>query len=204
MVAIASFELHAVDLAFNKPFKHAEAERAASNSIFLKCVTDSGAFGFGECLPRKYVTGESRDATFDTLRERILPALIGHTFDSMDALYDFLRNCDGKTPGLLAASEPQTAAWCAVELALLDAFGRAFNAPALAAERAGLPGDFRYSGVLSADKGFTLFKSAFKQWLFGLRAVKLKVDRVDDDAAARLLQAAESRLATHARAAQGA
>ena len=188
MAAVSSFELYAVDLPFRKPFKHAAAERNSSYSLFLKCTTDTGAIGFGESLPREYVSGESRASAFAMLRDDILPRLLGRRFDSMQDVEDFLRACDGETPGWVATDKPQTAAWCAVDLALLDAFGKAFAVPALSADTAGLPTDFRYSGALSADKGWRLLKSALKQRLFGIRQVKLKVDDAGDVEAVCLLR----------------
>jgi len=185
---IASFELSAVDLPFRKPFKHAAAERTSSYSLFLKCTTESGAVGFGESLPREYVTGESRASAFAMLRDEILPRLLDQRFESMQDVESFLNQCDGQTPGWVAAEVPQTAAWCAGDLALLDAFGKAFAARALSAEPATLPADFHYSGALSADKGWRLVKSALKQRLFGIRQVKLKVDDAGDVKAVRLLR----------------
>ncbi len=188
MAGITSFGLFAVDLPFRKPFKHAAAERTSSYSLFLKCTTDSGAVGFGESLPREYVTGESRASAFAMLRDTILPRVLEQRFDSMQDVEAFLRQCDGQTPGWVPADAPQTAAWCAVDLALLDAFGKAFAVRALSDAPAVLPEGFRYSGALSADKGWRLVKSALKQRLFGIRQVKLKVDDAEDVNAVRLLR----------------
>jgi len=188
MAAITSFELFAVDLPFRKPFKHAAAERTSSYSLFLKGTTDTGVVGFGESLPREYVTGESRTSAFAMLRDTILPRLLEQRFASMREVEAFLQQCDGQTPGWVAADVPQTAAWCAVDLALLDAFGKAFGARALGDAPASLPESFRYSGALSADKGLRLVKSALKQRLFGIRQVKLKVDDAQDVDAVRLLR----------------
>jgi len=188
VAGITSFQLFAVDLPFRKPFKHAAAERTSSYSLFLKCSTDTGAVGFGESLPREYVTGESRASAFAMLRDDILPRVLEQRFDSMQAVEAFLDECDGQTPGWVATDVPQTAAWCAVDLALLDAFGKAFGARALGDAPAVLPEAFRYSGALSADKGLRLLKSALKQRLFGIRQVKLKVDDADDAKAVRLLR----------------
>lgn len=178
MPRIQSFEIYSVDLPFKNPFKHSAAERASSYSLFLKCVTDSGAIGFGECLPREYVTGESRDGAMQMLAKAMLPRLVGREFDSTAELEAFLRDCDGKAPADWALDDaPQTAAWSAVDLALLDAFGRAFEERAMEAERKPLPPAFRYSGALSSTGGWPLVKSALKQRLFGLRQIKLKVER---------------------------
>jgi muconate cycloisomerase len=188
VAGITSFELYAVDLPFRKPFKHAAAERTSSYSLFLKCTTDSGTVGFGESLPREYVTGESRASAFAMLRDTILPRVLEQRFESMQDVESFLQQCDGQTPGWVPADTPQTAAWCAVDLALLDAFGKTFGARALSDAPTSLPENFRYSGALSADKGLRLVKSALKQRLFGIRQVKLKVDNAEDVAAVRLLR----------------
>jgi len=181
-ISIASLELLAVDLPLRKPFRHAASERSRSESVFLKCVTDSGAVGFGECLPRKYVTGETRDGAFDLLRESVLPHLRGLTFASLAEVEDFLARCDGRAPPTwVDPGRPHGAAWCAVDLALLDAFGRAFGTRPLEGRSSGLPPSFRYSGVLSADGVLQLARGALKQRLFGLRQIKLKVSSETSD-----------------------
>jgi L-Ala-D/L-Glu epimerase len=179
---IARLELCAVDLPLRKPFQHAAAERSRSESLFLKCVTESGAVGFGETLPREYVTGETRDGAFELLRERILPRLVGRSFASLGEVEEFLARCDGRAPEAWVAREtPQSAAWCAVDLALLDAFGRAFGARPLEKDAVALPAGFRYSGVLSADGAARVALGALTPRLFGLRQLKLKVSRETTD-----------------------
>jgi L-alanine-DL-glutamate epimerase-like enolase superfamily enzyme len=183
---IVSAELLAVDLPLRRPFKHAAAERSSSESVFLKCVTDTGAMGFGECLPRKYVTGETREGAFDLLREAVLPRLVGLRFASLAEVERFLGECDGRAPrGWVDAATPQGAAWCAVDLALLDGFGRSFGARPLAGHVSEQAPALRYSGVLSADAGMKLALGALKQRLFGLRQIKWKLSRETSDATAR-------------------
>jgi muconate cycloisomerase len=181
---IASFELFAVDLAFRKPFKHAAAERLTSSSVFLKCVTQSGAVGWGECLPRDYVTGETRDGAFEMLETRILPGLVGFPFESLDAVRGFLEQCDGEAPpDLVPRGTPQTAAWCAVDLALLDAFGHAFDTRVQLGDRD--EPTVRYSVVTSADRGFKFLRTLLKIRVFGVKQVKLKVEHDGSVAEAR-------------------
>lgn len=183
MPRVEKFEIYAVDLPFRKPFKHAAAERRSSDSLFVKCITDSGAVGFGECLPREYVTGESRDGAFEMLSESILPRLIGMEFESIDAVRWFLAECDGKAPpDWVEAHTPQTAAWCAVDLALLDAFGRAFGQPIRLGDDASWPKSLRYSVVISSDSGL---KKLLLIRLFGVRQVKLKVEAGEEIASAQ-------------------
>ncbi|HEY0549770.1 MAG TPA: hypothetical protein VGF13_09215, partial [Verrucomicrobiae bacterium] len=90
MPRIASFELWSVDLPFRHAFKHAAAERRQSDSLFLQCTLDDGTIGFGESLPRVYVSGETRDGAFELLSTRVLPRLIGRSFAHMADLRAFL------------------------------------------------------------------------------------------------------------------
>lgn len=176
MAGTAHFELFSVDLPFRRPFAHAAAVRTTSESLVLKCVTTSGQTGFGECLPRHYVSGETRDGVFDLLAGTILPRLKEMNFTGFEEVLTFLRQCDGKAPpDWVSPHIRQTAAWAVVDLALLDAFGRAFQTPADLVPGAGLPSDFHYSVVFSATPGFTFMKNAIASRLYGFRQAKLKL-----------------------------
>jgi muconate cycloisomerase len=185
---IASFDLWAVDLPLRRPVGHGAGSRRTSDSLFLKCTLDDGTVGFGEGLARVYVTGETRDGAYDLLRERVLPRLIGRRFESWAEVRAFLEDCDGKAPGAWVPPEtPQTAAWCAVDLALLDAFGRAFGRSVFPPDGK-LPAGLRYSGVLTYASGLRLVKSCLLFRLYGLRSVKVKVGRRDDLAILRTVR----------------
>jgi len=186
MARISKFDLFAVDLPFRKPFKHAAAERNSSYSLFLKCVTDSSEVGFGECLPREYVTGETREGTFELLKRKILPAMLGMEFKSLQEVKTFLTRCDGKAPeDWVNPDQPQTAAWCAVDLALLDSFGRAFQEPVQLGSSGRFPNNVRYSPVISADSGLHFLKTLLKIRLYGFRQVKLKLEGENNNSAGR-------------------
>jgi muconate cycloisomerase len=176
MTRIRAFELFAVDLPFRRPFEHAAASRVVSDSIFLKCITDSGIVGFGESLPRDYVTGETREQAFLLLKERVLPHLVGMAFQSLEDVRSFLWRCDGKAPPeWVHPRTPQTAAWAAVDLCLLDAIGRRFKEPIRFGGRSRVDPAFRYSAVLSAGRGLRFLASLLRIRLFGFRHAKLKV-----------------------------
>jgi muconate cycloisomerase len=175
-----------MELPFKKPFKHAAAARSTSYSIMLKCTTDSEAVGFGECLPRDYVTGESRDEALKMLKEKILPKLLGRQFASLDEVKSFLHTCNGKAPAeWVPPATPQTAAWAAVDLALLDAFGRSFGEPVRLGPSSSLPPGLRYSIVASAAYGFKAVKSFLLYRLYGFRQMKLKIESGDPEQPAR-------------------
>jgi L-alanine-DL-glutamate epimerase-like enolase superfamily enzyme len=189
MPTVTELQLLAVDLPFKVEVRHAAAARTTSESLFLRVGLDSGAEGWGESLPRAYVSGERREGAFALLRDAILPALLGRTFQSLPDLVSFLENCDGKAPAEWVGPEvAQTSAWCSVDLALLDAFGRASGEPVSLGglpPSAGAPRAARYSGVVSAGRGWPYAKSLLKMRAFRFPHVKLKVEQDGAEQAAR-------------------
>jgi L-Ala-D/L-Glu epimerase len=183
MATVTELQLFAVDLPFKTVVRHAAAARTTSESLFLRMTLDSGVDGWGEALPRAYVSGESRQDAFALLRDQVLPALVGQRFQSLPEVVSFLEKCDGKAPSEWVAPDvPQTSAWCCVDLALLDAFGRASGEPARPAAAVPAPspaalGRYRYSGVVSAGQGWSYAVSILKIRAFGFRQVKLKLER---------------------------
>jgi muconate cycloisomerase len=191
MPTVTELRLFAVDLPFKVTFRHAAAARTTSESLFLRARLDDGTQGWGECLPRAYVSGEDRDGAFALLRDSILPALLGRSFPSLREVVAFLEKCDGKAPPEWVRLEtPQTSAWCSVDLALLDAFGRAAGEPARPGGAGGeAPADalrrYRYSGVASAGRGWRYAVSLLKMRAFGFPHIKLKVEHDGSLPAAR-------------------
>lgn len=177
MPRIVTFGLHAVELPFRGEFKHAASTRRTSSSLFLELQLEDGTIGWGEALPRPYVTGETRDSACEMLAGMILPRLLGRSFDTFDEVVAFLTKCDGRAPAEWVARDlPQSAAWCAVDLALLDAFGRRFNRPPLGEHPAPSATGLRFSGVLSSGRAWKQSAQLLAYRLLGFRAVKLKID----------------------------
>jgi L-Ala-D/L-Glu epimerase len=188
MATVTGLQLFAVDLPFKTAFRHAAAARTTSESLFLRVGLDSGVSGWGEALPRAYVSGESRQDAFALLRDAVLPALAGRTFQSLPEVVSFLEKCDGKAPPEWVRPDvPQTSAWCCVDLALLDAFGKEFGHPApLGGQPSrGALKRYRYSGVVSAGRGWPYAKSLLKMRAFGFQQVKLKLGQDGAPEAAR-------------------
>ncbi len=118
-----------VPIALKKPVRHASHVRHRNDTIILRCVMDDGSFGWGEGLPRPYVTGESIESVwrhlgethFHPLREQefnsaLEAALAVDRFELADVLPDEgvnVRECFGN------------AVRCAVEIAVIDAACRA-------------------------------------------------------------------------------
>jgi L-alanine-DL-glutamate epimerase-like enolase superfamily enzyme len=192
MATLTEFELFAVDLPFRTAFRHAAAARRVSESVFVRARLDNGVEGWGESLPRPYVSGESREVAFALLRDAILPGMLGQEFASFADVVSFLEKCDGKAPSASVSPDvAQSSAWCSVDLALIDAFGHAFGeaawvrAPGAEATAPDPLARHRYSGVVSAERGWRFALSLLKIRAFGFPQVKLKLQRAGAARSAR-------------------
>jgi L-Ala-D/L-Glu epimerase len=142
----------------------------------VRVQLDSGTVGFGEGVPREYVTGESAEASFSAVVEHLAPALVGRAFarpQELDhALSDAVDAVCPSTPfGLNAAR-------CALELAVLDAMAKGTGVPVreLVSTEAG-GGELRYDAVLPFLPPPALVAAALAIRTFGISRVKLKVGR---------------------------
>ncbi len=182
---VASLEAFTVELPFRFAFAHNLASRSSSTSLIVRVHLDSGDSGYGEGIPRLYVTGEDIDSAAQTVLEKYAPLIKELEADSVLAAASTLH---GWWQELGLDSRPSGAAWCAVELAVLDAFGRAENtslAQALGPPRCQAA---RYGAVVPfcSRKAFTAILGFYR--LYGFKTVKLKVGRdlPDDIARVRL------------------
>ena len=167
---VKNIELSIVELPFKKAFTHALYTRTSSDSVFIKVSLENGIAGYGEALPREYVTGETSLEACETLLNGCLPGLLGAEFGSLEEVASFLDECDGL----------EGAARCAIELALMDAVGKFYDRSISTL----LGGDKResifYSGVLSAGSCKKALVDALKLKIFGFKQVKVKVG-LDND-----------------------
>jgi muconate cycloisomerase len=109
-------------LPFHFPFKHTLATHAGSENLVVKVTTDGGSAGFGEGVPRPFVTGESLEGAFSFLAETMGLRLLNTSYSSPEELVQELARLSGG-----AGMDAFPGAWCALEMAALDAAGRAWD-----------------------------------------------------------------------------
>jgi L-alanine-DL-glutamate epimerase-like enolase superfamily enzyme len=195
VMALARLECSHVALPLKKTIKHASHERSTSDSLIVRATLDDGTTGFGEGVPRPYVTGETIETAFDAIASvDDLGSTIGtpKTFEeAVDRVASFQLVCIEADPRGMFGN----AARCAVELALLDAFGRRFGRSLSDAVRHLIggepfaraePGPVRYSGAITAEGPRKERISAWKMRIYGFKQVKVKVGVSDQDDPARL------------------
>jgi L-Ala-D/L-Glu epimerase len=188
VVELSAFQLR---IPLRRVFRHATYVRTATDNVVVRCALEDGTAGYGEGVPREYVTGETIDSALDLLTRSDLAAQLDDVrdFPASVALAERLRLAP--IPG----DERQcqgNAARCAVELALLDAYGRHFRQPLGKVTELLVPGLYkpqpwvRYTGPISTKNRFKLRLYGFVMWAYGFRQVKLKVGMAGHDDVARL------------------
>lgn len=166
-----------VQIPFRFSFKHALAERRRADSVLLRVRMDNGAEGWGEAVPRAYLTGESVETVMRDLRERWAPA--GRTIDFPDGVSPLpvLAPLYAK-----ADSARRTAGYAALDVAVVDAVAQAANRPA--GELLGwTPRPVRLTAPLGGGGPRGVFWIARICKFLGFTDYKLKVGIKGDDAA---------------------
>ncbi|MFN0125455.1 MAG: mandelate racemase/muconate lactonizing enzyme family protein [Verrucomicrobiales bacterium] len=167
--ALTATSLH---IPFKQSFKHASAGRCATQSVWVEVELGNGVCGFGEGCPREYVTGESVASALKFIC-RLEPELHG-----IAGVSDLKAWVDSHAE--LIDANP--AAWCAVELALLDALAR--ETAQSVEQMLALPpvrGSFQYSAVLGAEAPEMFGKQLQRCLQMGFRDFKVKLSGADED-----------------------
>ena len=178
-----------VRIPLKKTIRHASHVRNSTDSLIVRCRLDTGQIGWGEGLPREYVTGEDIDAAYALLKDlpknSPLNSRFATEFEAIAAAEDWelprpqsaKRACFGNS------------ARCAMELAFLDAVFREVGRPL--SDLPGMLNDLpiacepkpsvRYSGAITAESSRKQLWQAVKMRLFGFDQVKVKVGVSDID-----------------------
>ncbi len=193
-MTMTSLKLFRVAVPLKKVIRHASFERSVSENLVARVTLDDGTIGYGEGVPRPYVTGETLETAFATLEAHDWARMVGRPTDY------------GQLVATLASltlpeneSDPRgmagNSARCALELALLDAYGRRFGEPVGRAvelaqfeglKRFPKPRWVRYSAAITAESAKGEAISAWKIWIYGFSQVKVKVGTAGQDDSRRL------------------
>ena len=175
---IVELTAHHVRVPLKRKIRHASHARTETENVVVRCVLGDGTVGYGEGVPRDYVTGETVDSSIQSLTAADLPTQLTPCTTFADAIDVASRL---SIPSTDARGIGGNAARCAVELAVLDAFGRAFGENLLAVIRAIAPELYdpkesvRYSGVITSARGLKLRLVSLGYRLYGFHQLKIKV-----------------------------
>jgi L-Ala-D/L-Glu epimerase / N-acetyl-D-glutamate racemase len=151
---IISAHLYALRIPFTMPFSHKLATRSYSDSVIVKLTADNGETGFGEGIPRPYVTGETVSSCLDHIRRVLIPVIERHNphLFSMNAhpmtqLSEISRMLpDGRADSVIAFN----AARAAAEIALLDTLLKE-SGKSLGSLITPFTDSITYSAIITAD-----------------------------------------------------
>lgn len=140
---IKKLDIWHLKLGFQSPIKHNLATHKGSDNIILRVTTEAGITGYGEGVPRVFVTGEVLEDSLSVLRQVLAPAVLARDFASPRVLAAALKDLF-QTP----AVQRCPGAFCALETALLDAAGRTWNMPVVDLIAPKLRTSLTYSAVI--------------------------------------------------------
>jgi L-Ala-D/L-Glu epimerase len=197
-VRIAELIAYHVQIPLKTKIQHASHTRRMTDSVVVRCILSDGTQGWGEGLPREYVTGETIDSAFDLLRatpvSRQLGAQINGLEEGIALCENFVltrpqhdpRNCFGNSIR------------CAVELSILDAVSRASGVPLSEVTSKYGPSvgirkrqdKVQYSAVITSSSPVKQRIKAFLIRLHGFHQTKVKVgvEGVDDEVSLRRIR----------------
>ena len=175
---VVRVEVFTAQLPFRFSFGHALAQRRSSENVYVRLTLRGPlgtATGYGEGVPREYVTGETVESAIAALSTRYAPAMLGQRCSTPEGALAVLGDV-AAAAAPSAARALDLAARCAMELAFLDAAGRYFGQSVrrwLGDGSAG--GAVTYDAVIPLWPPRTLVPLALLCRLAGYRQIKLKV-----------------------------
>jgi L-Ala-D/L-Glu epimerase len=189
---VESLTIYRLRIPFHQTFRHALHSREESDAVIVKVTDSDGRSGFGESLPRSYVTGETTETMIARIRQHLAPQILQNTFAPgwetfeylQSEMADWTRNDDAN-----AAVVAWNAAFCAVELALLD-WSLRLDFSSVADLLRPVRYEVVYSGVISADSPADAGALAKRMARLGIDQIKVKVGTADDAARLQAVQKA--------------
>lgn len=164
---IESVDVRRFPVPFRLVFRHASASRSKAANVIVAARGAEGQTGYGEGCPREYVTGETVESAVAFI-EKHKPSLIRQV-DDLEGLRAWIRANGDEI-------DANPAAFCALEIAVLDLLGKIEQQPIEGLLGISRPsGTFSYSAVLG-DASLSSFQQQAEQyWRMGFRDFKVKV-----------------------------
>lgn len=176
VLRVADVELFRIALPMRQSFAHAKSSRTVSEAVLVRVRDDDGHEGWGEILPRPYVTGESLDDVTQMYGPGLARALVGATIAGWDGATRWLESQAQRCGQALASL-------CGFDLALLDLVGQA-RGESVAVALGGMREPVPPSGVIIGFERPTAMLARYCATLrlAGKQHIKVKVGLEDDEA----------------------
>ena len=176
-------ELREVKIPFRFAFKHALAVRREAHNLILTLHSDTGTCGYGEIIPRAYLTGESIDSAWEDISSHYWPAIKDLQLKISSYPWEALE------PILTWASDQRkTAAYAGLDLAVWDCWARTSRRPGYSLFGQRRPLAVPLTGPLGDGSFRYLWRTTCLMKFLGFQHYKLKVGNTRDLAAVRLVR----------------
>ncbi len=194
---VVELQLFHVRVPLKRPVRHASSSRSVTDNIVVRCRLDDGTVGWGEGVPRPYVTGETAEVCVELFDRAVFGPLLADPFDDLAGAVGLVDQLDVVGQGEGPRSGFGNALRCAVELSVLDAACRAVGRPLSAVTQLvpeALPlraarERVQYSAVLTLSSPRKQTVQLWKFRLYGFRYCKVKVGPDDEANQAALRRA---------------
>jgi muconate cycloisomerase len=180
---IIRFEAFRIKVPFKRKYVHAEAARGEGENVIVRLTSDGSITGVGETITREYLTGETPASVMEALHNTFAPRLVGQLFSDFDRVRQFLIDA-----AATAHERSMGAAFCAVDLAMMDVAGKQFLRPASDFIGELKKKKINYTGPISGEGTGSTAKTALKLRLARFSQVKVKVGVGDDEARLALVR----------------
>jgi len=117
---ISSVSLHRIRIPFRLAFRHSLHARKLTDVVIVGIASSGGASGYGEILPRQYLTGETVDQVLSEDAPKFARRWLGKTFETKEEVFNSLAED-------LQITGRSLATFSGFELALLDLTGKIFD-----------------------------------------------------------------------------
>ncbi len=116
---IKDIQIGYISLPLRHPFKTALRTVTAVNNVVVRIISDNDIIGYGEAPPTAVITGETLGSITCAIKDVIRPALLGADIENIEDVMKRLDACIIKN----------TSAKAAIDMAILDLWGKRWNAP---------------------------------------------------------------------------
>ena len=158
---------YVLQIPFKRAFTHASASRAETSSVWVEAVAGGRVVGQGESCPRPYVTNETATTAIEFIRQR---------GDGLRRTVATMAGLKGWVHAHREEIDRHPAAWCAIELAVLDAHARHHRTtPEALIGLTPLIGTFRYTAVVGDDDPDQCHALVGRYAALGFRDFKVKL-----------------------------
>lgn len=148
---ISAINAYKVHLPFKLPFSHSQKNATSVDNVVVEIITSEPELtGYGEGGPRPYVTGETQDSAIHDVRLLCVNERCPWELHDVSQIWEFV--------DLATGEKSHNSALCALEMALLDLFGKKESRNILHyLPKDYFTGEVRYGGTVPiADQGTVL------------------------------------------------